>query len=140
MKKQIIAIALISGLTFAGVASANWGHGGGGGRGGCAKAGMMQGQMMYQQLDQETKDKIAQFFKDNQGLRKEMVVKRAVKKALMQSDQPDVNEIAKVTGDLFDLRMTMREKAVAAGVDQYVGKGRGKCGLGGDGAGRGMQQ
>ena len=137
MKKQIIAIALISGLTFAGVASAHWGQGGG--QGGCPKAGMMQGQMMNQQLDQATKDKIAQFFKDNQELRKEMTMKRAVKKALMQSEQPDVTEIAKVTGELFDLRTAMHEKAVAAGVDQYVGKGRGKCGMG-SGGGRGMQQ
>lgn len=140
MKKKIIAIALISGLALAGTASANWGHGKS--RGGCGQTGMMQNQAMYQNLDQETKDKIEQFFADNKELRKEMAVKRAVKKALMHSDQPDVNEVAKVTGEMFDLRMTMREKAAAAGVDQYIGAGRGKCGGvgGGPGQGRGIQQ
>lgn len=135
MKKKIIAIVLISGLALAGTASANWSQGKG--RGGCGQEGMMQGQMMSQNLDQATKDKIEQFFKENRELRKEMVVKRAVKKALMQSEQPDVNEVAKVTGELFDLRMTMRDKAITAGVDQYIGSGRGKCK---GGAGRGIQQ
>lgn len=134
MKKQLIAIVLITGLAFAGTASA---HMNGKGKGGCANAGMMQSQMMYQNLDQETKDKIAQFFKDNQELRKEIAMKRAMKRALMQSTQPDANEVAKVTGELFDLRITMHEKASAAGVNQYLGKGRGKCGGGG---GMGMQQ
>lgn len=138
MKKKIIAIALISGLVFAGTVSANWGHGKN--RGGCGQAGMMQNQKMYQNLDPETKDKIAQFFDDNQELRKEMAVKCAVQKALMNSEQPDVNEVAKVTGELFDLRMAMREKAGAAGVDQYLGAGRGKCGGVRGGSGQGNLQ
>jgi len=135
MKKQLVAIALISGLAFAGTASANWGRHGGG-NGGCANSSMRMGNQMSQQLDQATQDKIEQFFEDNQALRKEMMVKRAVKKALMQSENPDVTEVAKVTGELFDLRTTMRDKAEAAGVEQYIGKGRGSCG--GPGGGRGM--
>jgi Spy/CpxP family protein refolding chaperone len=135
MKKQLVALALISGLALTGTASANWGHGSGG-SGGCGNSSMMRGQML-QQLDPAIQEKVQQFFKDNQALRKEMAMKRAVQKALMQSQTPDTAEIAKVTGELFDLRMTMREKAEAAGVDQYVGTGR--KGFGRHGGGNGMR-
>jgi hypothetical protein len=146
MKKKIIALALITGLTMATVASADWGRGRG--YGDCPQMqGQMQGQM-FQQLDQATKDKIKQFFKDTQPLHKEMAMKRAEKKALMRGDNPDPQAVAKVTGELFDLRTTMQEKAELAGVDQYVGPGRmghmgnmGRGGCGpdfGKGQGRGM--
>ncbi len=118
MKKQIIAIALISGLALAGTASANWGRGGMGGGMNC---GQLQGQ--FTQLDQATQDKIKQFFNDNQKLRKEMVMKRAEKRALMQSATPDPKMVAAVTGELFDLHTTMRANAVTAGVDKYLGPG-----------------
>ena len=138
MKKQLLALALITGLTMATVASADWGRGGRGqGYGDCQQ---MQSQM-YQQLDQETKDKIKQFFKDTQPLHKEMAMKRAEKRALMKSDTPDPQAVAKVTGELFDLRTTMREKAELAGVDQYVGHGRmGGMGYMGRGHGCGKGQ
>lgn len=125
MKKQIVAIALIGSLALATTATANWGKGGGRGYGGC---GQMQ---QSQQLDPETKAKVQQFLKDHQGLRKELTMKRAEKRALMQSDNPSPEVAAKIAGELFDLRTQMREKAEAAGVDQYVGKGR--KGFGGPG-------
>ena len=68
MKKHIVAIVLIAGLTMASAASANWGRGGhgNGGDGNCPQMGspMMQGQMM-QQLDPATKEKVSKFFKEN---------------------------------------------------------------------------
>ncbi len=143
MKKQIIALALITGLTMATAASADWGRGRGyGGYGDCPQMqGQMQGQT-FQQLDQATKDKIKQFFKDTQPLHKEMAMKRAEKQALMLSDNPDPQAVAKVTGELFELRTAMQEKAELAGVDEYVGPGRmGRGGCGpdfGKGQGRGM--
>lgn len=148
MKKKIIALALISGLTLATVASADWGRGRGyGGYGGYGDCPQMQGQMqgqMFQQLDQATKDKIQQFFKDNQPLHKEMAMKRAEKQALMRSDNPDAQAVAKITGELFDLRTTIQEKAQLAGVDQYVGPGRmghmGRMGRSGNGPGSGNGQ
>lgn len=121
MKKHITALVLIVGLTMATAASANWGKGHRG-PGGCGNCPQMQGQM--QQLDQATQDKINQFFKDTQPLHKEMAMKRAEKQALMQSDTPDPQAVAKVTGELFDLRLNMQEKAEQAGVGQYVGPGR----------------
>ena len=148
MKKQIIAITLIAGLTIATVASANWGRGGRGGQmgyGGCPQVQQGQG---FQQLDQATQDKVAQFYKDNSDLQKEIVMKRAERRALMQSDQPDAQAVARVAGELFDLRATMREKAELAGVAQYVGprkgfggpgfRGRGSCGQGQGCAGQGF--
>lgn len=143
MKKQIVAIALIAGLSMATVASANWGRGGhgGGGYGNCPQmqGPMMQGPMM-QQLDPETKAKVTQFFKDNQALHKQMVMKRAEKQALMRSDKPDPQVFAKVAGELFDLQTSLHEKAAAAGVEQYLGPmgGRRTMGFGGPGFGQGM--
>ena len=67
MKKQIVALALIIGMSMATAASADWGRGGRG-YGDCPQVQgyMMQGQAagQFQQLDQGTQDKIAQFFKD----------------------------------------------------------------------------
>lgn len=100
--------------------------------------GPMMGQMM-QQLDADTKAKITKFFKDNQALHKQMAMKRAEKQALMRSDNPDAQAVAKVEGELFDLRTEMHEKAEAAGVSQYMGRmmgGQGK--MGGRGMGQGM--
>jgi Spy/CpxP family protein refolding chaperone len=135
MKKQIITIALISGLALAGTASANWGRGTMGGGMNC---GQLQGQ--FTQLDQATQDKIKKFFNDNQELRKKLVMKRAEKRALMQSATPDPKMVAAVTGELFDLRTTMRAHAVTAGVDKYLGPGRmgaGSMGCNGPGNGHG---
>ena len=134
MKKKIVAIALVAGMVLAGTASANWGQGGGKHHG--QMQGQMQGGSMYMQLDQATQDKITQFRDDNQALRKEMMMKRAEKQALMRSANPDATAVAKVTGELFDLHTTMKTKAVAAGVDQYMGMGHGGMG-GGKGGGMG---
>lgn len=138
MKKHIVAIALVAGLSLATVASAQWGRGGGRwggygwGYGNCPMQGqMMQGPMM-QQLDPDTRARVTKFFKDNQALHKQMAMKRAEKLALLQNDKPDPQAVAKVTGELFDLQTAMYEKAEAAGVAQYLGPmgGRGMGGMG----------
>ena len=134
MKKQLAAIVLIAGLTMATAASANWGREQGGG--GYANCPQMQGQTM-QQLDPATQEKVSKFFKDNQALQKQIVMKQAEKRALMNSEKPDPQAAAKVAGELFDLRTAMHDKAEAAGVSQYVGPmGHGKGGHG-PGFGRG---
>jgi|GEM_PF-972638 len=133
MKKQLLTLALILGLAAATTASAHWNRGGGGygGRGGYGTCwqtqGRMQGPMqgrMFQQLDQATQEKLQQFFKDTQPLHKEMAMKRAEKQALLRSDTPDAKAVAKVTGEMFDLRAALQQKAAQAGVDQYMGYGR----------------
>ena len=118
MKKQILAITLISGLALATAASANWGRGGGWGggyNGNCPQA------QYNQQLDPAVQQKVEQFFLDTQDLRKQMVTKRAEHRALMQNTNPDPAAAAKVAGEMFDLQTALHEKAVAAGVEQYVG-------------------
>ncbi len=145
MKKQIIAAVMITGLILVGTASAKRGYG----NGGCEQYGNNRGGMMYQQLDEATQDKIAQFRDDNQALRKEIVMKRAEKRALLNSTNPDSAAAAKIAGELFDLRAAMRVKAQEAGVDQYMHhrgmgsgadssyKGRGGQGSGSKGKGNG---
>ena len=143
MKKHIVAIVLFAGLSMATVASAGWGRGWNG-DGNCPMMGapMMQGQMM-QQLEPAAKEKVVKFFKDNQALQKQIVMKQAEKRAIMQSDKPDPQAASKVAGELFDLRSEMFTKAEAAGVSQYIGPmgGKGFRGPGarmGKGAGMGM--
>jgi Spy/CpxP family protein refolding chaperone len=139
MKKHIVAVVLIAGLTMASAASANWGRGGqgyGGGYGNCPQMGgpMMHGQMM-QPLDPATQEKVNKFFKDNQALHKQIAMKQAEKRALMQSEKPDPQAAAKVAGELFDLRTAMHDKAEAAGVSQHLGPMGGGKGFRGHGFG-----
>jgi len=142
MKKRIMAVVLISGLALATAASANWGRGGGG-AGYYGACPMVQGGQVpyYQQTDPAVQEKVNQFFLDTQDLRKQIVVKQSERRAFMQNTNPDPAAVAKLTGELFDLRNDMREKAVAAGVDQYVGPGMMGGGFGpgrgGYGGGRG---
>jgi len=119
MKKQIIAVVLISGLAIATAASANWGRGGGraGYNGYCP---MVQGQA-FQQVDPAVQEKLDKFYLETQDLRKQMVVKQAERRALMQGQNPDPAVASRLAGELFDLSNAIQEKAVAAGVDQYVG-------------------
>ena len=123
MKRQVLAVVIVtvmvSGLIAAGTVSANRGYR----NGGCAQYGQGQGGMMLQELDQETQDKITQFREDTQALRKEIVMKRTEKRALLSSTNPDPVAAAKIAGELFDLRAEMRLKAQTAGVDQYIGFG-----------------
>ena len=136
MKKKIAAIALVLTLATVGMASARGGMGGG--YGPCYNNSQMQGQM-YQQLDQATQDKMNAFFKDTQDLRKQIMMKQSEKQALLQSANPDPAAASKLSGELFDLRATMQDKAKAAGVDSYLG-GPGRGGMmGGRGMGMGCR-
>ncbi|MDP3480800.1 MAG: periplasmic heavy metal sensor [Desulfoprunum sp.] len=141
MKKKIAAIALVLSLATVGIASARGGMGGGMGMGvNCPQA---QGQQMNQQLDKATQDKLDAFQRDTQALRKQIIMKHAEMRAMMQSDNPNPAAASKLSGELFDLQATMQDKAKAAGVATYLGGG---CGMGmgrggmmgGQGGGRGM--
>lgn len=139
MKKGIIALALIAGMAVTTTSFAHWGNNmGNGGYG----YGMQQ--YMMQQQDPEAREKIAQFLADNKELRKQMAVKQAEKRALLRASNPDPAAIAKVTGELFDLRDAMMTKAEAAGISDLMGPGlmRGafKGGSRGYGMGPGMMR
>jgi hypothetical protein len=137
MKKHIIAIALIAGLSMATAASANWGRGGYGYNSDCSWR-QMDGPMM-QHLDPATLEKVSKFFKDNQALHKQIVMKQAEKWATMQSEKPDPQAAAKVAGELFDLRTAMHENAEAAGVSSYLRSMGGGHGVRGPGSGMGAR-
>ncbi len=130
-KFRVLAIAMVTGLKLVGTASA---YNGGGGP---YHHGRMQGGPMYQQLDQATQDKIKTFWDSNQSLQKEMMMKNAERQALLNSTNADPTAVAKVAGELFDLRTTLIEKAEAAGVSQYMGRNGMGAGQMGCGYGRG---
>jgi Heavy-metal resistance len=126
MKKAIAITVLASviGLTGMYQASARCGQGGMGGPGGnCAGAGMQA----RAEMDDATKAKFDAFLTDNQAVRKEIKMKQAKKRALMHGENPDAEKVAQLTGELFDLRTTMHAKAKEAGLEKYMGMGKG-CG------------
>lgn len=119
MKKIIVSSVLILGLVAAGAASANWHRGNGGGyNGSCVYSGGQQ----TSAVDQE---KFIAFQKETTELRKQLSVKRAEERAMLNSDNPDSAAVAKLSGEIFDLQNSLREKAEAAGIDNNFRGGRG---------------
>jgi len=70
----------------------------------------------FQKMDDATKAKIDKFHADTQDLQKQIVMKRAEESALIRSQSPNIEAVKKAAGELFDLRMTMMEKAKAEGL------------------------
>jgi hypothetical protein len=58
------------------------------------------------------------FHRENVELRRDMVTKKAELHALMQQENPDATRAAKLRGEIFDLRETLHQKAVAAGLPE----------------------
>jgi len=56
------------------------------------------------------------FLKDSKELRKSMMMKRMAMKAMMRSANPDADKIAKLAGEIFDIREQLRAKAEASGM------------------------
>ena len=136
MKKKIAALVLVASLATAGIASARGGMG----------MGMGCPQMppqAYQQLDEATRGKIEAFQRDTQDLRKQIVMKHAEMRALMNNQNADPAAASKLSGELFDLQAKIQDKAKAAGLDQFaggcgMGMGMGGCMGKGPHGGRGM--
>jgi len=138
MKKRIVTTALIAAIaigTAATQVSAGWGQRGGGywnnsvqppapGPGMQMPYNQAPGprmQMMYNQADPAVQEKLDKFFTDTQDLHKEIAVKQAERMALIRSENPDPAAVGQLTGELFDLRTTVRQKAEDAGVAEYIG-------------------
>lgn len=118
MKKKIAIVAVVAGLGLAGITQA---YGGWGNRtGGYYDCPMIQNGQMAQ-LDPALQEKRDKFFTDTQEIRKEMVMKQAEKQALLRSDNPDPQAVSKISGELFDLRTTLRQKADEAGLPGAIG-------------------
>lgn len=146
MKKTVVAlgVALLLGMATVQMVSARgWGGGGayggggyGGGYGPCAGYGMNNPQM-----DPAIQEKVEAFFNETAQLRRQMSMKRAEKQALLSQESPDPAAVAQVQGELFDLRMEMRQKALDAGVPMMGGpRGRHGGGYGRHGGGNYMMR
>lgn len=132
IKNKALIAVMVAGLAFTGLQQASargWGGGYGGGgygfNGPCAGYGLN-----YQQLDEATRDKLDVFRAETVELRKQIAMKRAEKRALMSSETPDPAAVARVEGELFDLRTTMQQKASDAGIPMMGGP-RGMRSMGG---------
>lgn len=135
IRKNLIIVAVVAGLSLAGLQQASARGWGGGNGGNCPCQGYGPG---YQQLDDATKAKVDAFRTDTLELRKQIAMKKAEKRALMNSQTPDAAAVAQVAGELFDLKTTMAEKASEAGVPMMGGQGR-MDKSGGKGQGRGQR-
>ncbi len=86
--------------------------------------------------DGPDKEKVDTFLKETQETRKQLAVKRSERRALMHQDNPDEMKVGKLTGEIFDLKNLLAEKAKGAFGDNppfhYRGhrEGFGNCGRG----------
>ncbi len=132
VKKAAVIAALVAGLGFTGLYQAQARGWGGGYGGDCPYAGCGQS---YQSLDDANRAKLDAFRNDTQDLRRQMAMKRAEKQALLSAQNPNPAEVARVEGELFDLRTQMQSKAAEAdlptmGGGPRMGRGGGKGGYG----------
>lgn len=127
MKKKIAIVAVIAGLGLAGISQAagGWGKRGGANYSDCPM--IQNGQVT--QVDPALQEKRDKFFTDTQEIRKEMVMKQAEKRAMLRGDNPDPQAASKISGELFDLRTTLRQKADEAGLPGAFGPMGGRGGF-----------
>jgi hypothetical protein len=133
MKKYLVAAALIGAIGLSGISMANacgnYGYGPGPGYGSCSGGRYCENWSSSGKDDEKT----SAFFEETKELRKEIVVKRSELDALMRQDNPDEKKVAKLSGDLFDLKAKMEEKAEKTfgdnpGAGYGPGPGYGNCG------------
>jgi hypothetical protein len=125
MKKALVVTALISTIGLATIQIATAAPGPGANR-----SLNHPGATQNTQLDQETLDKIRTFHTENQALRKQIVEKQAAHRAVMQNTNPNATLAAKLSGELFDLRNTMHQKAKTAGLNGIMMENNGRGGYG----------
>ncbi|MBW2466225.1 MAG: periplasmic heavy metal sensor [Deltaproteobacteria bacterium] len=125
MKKFLAAAALIGAIGITGISMASpqsyYGCGNYGGPRDCDNLGYSEN------------EKISSFYEETKELRREIIVKRSELDALMRQDNPDEKKVAKLTGDIYDLRAELEEKAdktFEGGTDYGRGPGFGYCGGG----------
>lgn len=148
MKKIWLAVAMVGTLGLVGYQIADAGPGW---NGGMMEPGYMMGpgygygggpQQGARALDEDAIKARDKFFEETKDLRKELTVKNAELSAVMNQEKPDEKKVAKLSGEIFDLRTQMREKAQESGLHNGYGPGAfgpGYCQNfgGGQGMGRG---
>jgi Spy/CpxP family protein refolding chaperone len=136
MKKLLVAAALVGVLSLAGFsmvsAHGRDGNGPSKGFGNCDGYGYCNSWS----YDEQDKEKVATFRAETKETRKQIAVKRNERRALMSQDNPDEKRVATLTGEIFDLKNLVDEKAKETfGDNPPLGhmRGRGgfdKCGEG----------
>lgn len=127
MKKKLMAVAAAVGI---GIGLAAWqpAEAQGMGCGMAMEAGMIGGPMPGQgRLSEKEIQARQKFAADNTELRKKMMTKRAEYEAVMAGSNPDEKKAAALSGELFDLREQMQQKAKEAGISMTCGS---SCGMG----------
>ena len=133
MKKVLIAAALAGVIGFAGIQAATADPGYGYGNGPCRDYNI--GRQFNDEANFKAREK---FLEETTALRKEIVVKQSAYDALMHQDNPDEKKAAQLSGELFDLRTELQNKAAERGITGgFGGCGRGPGMMGGGGRGRG---
>ena len=115
MKKVLIAAALVGVMSFAGISMVN-AHGRHGfdsdrGYGVSDGYGRGDGYCRNRSYSDQDREKAAAFLESTKEIRKQMAVKRSERRALMKQENPDAKRVAQLTGEIFDLRDTMAQKA-----------------------------
>jgi Spy/CpxP family protein refolding chaperone len=131
MKKFLVAAALVGVISLAGVsmvnARGNYGNSPGIGHGDCGGYGYCNNWS----YDEQDKEKAAAFLAETKETRKQIAVKRGERKALMRQDNPDEKRVAALTGEIFDLKNLLDEKAKETfGDSPRLGHMRGRGGFG----------
>jgi zinc resistance-associated protein len=114
MKKQhwlAIGAAAVIGLATIQLADANPQ-----GKGGATGPGYGYGRMGQQAMSEEDLRAREEFMTETTGLRKQVATRSAELNALMAQTNPDEKRVAALTGELFDLREQLRQKAATAGL------------------------
>jgi len=111
MKKYLTVAAVVGIISLIGFsivyAQGNYGFGPGRGHGMCDGYGYCN-KWSY---DEQDKEKAAAFREETKEARKQIAVKRSERKALMKQDNPDEKKVAKLTGEIYDLKNLLDEKA-----------------------------
>lgn len=117
MKKLIVGTVLLASVVSAGVSFAGYGKGHNNGNNHSGYT-MNQGQGCGMRGMQS--DAMQKFHSDNSELFKQMTEKRAELQALTIATTPDIAQVGKVAGELYDIRMNVHDMAMTSGVAEGV--------------------
>jgi Spy/CpxP family protein refolding chaperone len=114
MKRFLLIAALVGVVSFAGLsmvnAHGNYGFGPGKGYGNCEGYGSFNSSF----YDDADKEKVNTFREETKETRKQIAIKKSERRALMNQDNPDEKRVARLTGEIYDLKNLLEEKAKEA--------------------------
>lgn len=83
---------------------------------------MMGHHMQSAQMDPVMITKMTTFKNENVDLRRQLSINKNVKRVIMHSENPSVEKIATLTGEIFDIQSALFEKAKIAGIPYGMGQ------------------